>query len=65
MWNVKAKATPVIRGATGRISKSLRHYQSNITGKHEIKELQKKQPYRTTHTTEIAVVNAQNISRAK
>jgi hypothetical protein len=32
MWNVKAKVIPVIRGATGTISKSLRQY--------EIKELQ-------------------------
>jgi uncharacterized protein YycO len=41
MWNVKAKATTVIRGATGTIAKSLRQYLSNITGKHEIKEIQK------------------------
>jgi uncharacterized protein YycO len=40
MWNVKAKVIPVTRGATGTISKSFRQYQSNITGKHEIKELQ-------------------------
>jgi hypothetical protein len=38
---VKAKVIPVITGATGTISKSLRHYQSNIPGKHKIKELQK------------------------
>jgi hypothetical protein len=41
MWNVKAKLIPVIIGATGTISKSLRQYSSNIPGKHEIKELQK------------------------
>ena len=41
MWNVKAKVIPVITGATGNISKSLRQYLSNITGKHEIKGLQK------------------------
>jgi uncharacterized protein YycO len=41
MWNVKANAISVIRGATGTISKSLRQYLSNIPGKHEIKELQK------------------------
>jgi hypothetical protein len=41
MWNVKAKVTPVIIGTTGTISKSLRQYLSNITGKHESKELQK------------------------
>jgi hypothetical protein len=41
MWNVAAKATPVIIGVTGTISKSLRKYLSNIPGKHEINELQK------------------------
>jgi len=40
MWNVTAKVIPVIIGATGTISKSLRQYPSNIPGKHEIKELQ-------------------------
>jgi len=40
MWNVKAKVIPVIIGATGTISKSLRQYLRNIPGKHEIKELQ-------------------------
>jgi hypothetical protein len=42
MWNVKAKETPVIRGATGIISKSLGQYLSNVPGKREIKQLQKK-----------------------
>jgi len=41
MWKVEAKVIPVIIGATGTISKSLRHYLINISGKHEIKELQK------------------------
>ena len=40
MWNVKAKVIPVIIGATGTISKSLRQYLSNIPGRHEIKGLQ-------------------------
>ena len=39
--NVKAKVIPVITGATGTISESLREYLSNVPGKHEIKELQK------------------------
>ena len=30
MWNVKAKVIPVIKGATGSISKSLRQYLSNV-----------------------------------
>jgi hypothetical protein len=42
MWNVKAEVIPVIRGVTGTISKSFTQYLSNIPGKHEIKELQKK-----------------------
>jgi hypothetical protein len=40
-WNVKTKVVPVIIGATGTISKSFRKYVSNITGNHEVKELQK------------------------
>jgi len=50
MWNVKTKATPVIRGATGTISKSFRKYVSNISGKHEVKELQKTAILGTAHT---------------
>jgi hypothetical protein len=41
MWNVKPKLMPVMRGATGTVSKSLRQYLSNIPGEHEIKEIQK------------------------
>ena len=41
MWNVKTKMIPVITGATGTISKSFREYVSNISGSHEVKELQK------------------------
>jgi hypothetical protein len=40
MWNVKTKVIPVIIGATGTISKSLRKYLTNIPGKHDIKKLQ-------------------------
>ena len=39
MWNVKTKLIPVITGATGTILKSRRKYLSNITAKHEVKEL--------------------------
>jgi hypothetical protein len=49
MWNVKATVIPVITGATGTISKSLRHYLSNTPGKHEIKELQKTTILGTAH----------------
>jgi len=41
MSNVKTKAIPVIAGATGTISKSLRQYLNSVPGKHEIKELKK------------------------
>jgi len=52
MWNVRAKVIPVITGATGTISKSLRQYLGNILGEHKIKKLQKKKnrPHWALHT---------------
>jgi hypothetical protein len=49
MWNVKTRLIPVITGATGTISKSFRKYVSNITGNHEVKELQKRATLGTKH----------------
>jgi len=49
MWEVKTKVTPVITGATGNILNSLRQYLSNMPGKHEIKESQKKTIFGTVH----------------
>ena len=49
MWNVKAKVIPVIVGATGTISKSIRKYVSNIPGNHEVRELQKTAILGTAH----------------
>ena len=49
MCNVKAILIPVVTGANGTISKSLRKYPNNIPGNYEIKELQK-QPYCALHT---------------
>jgi hypothetical protein len=49
MWNVKAKVISVILGATGTVSKSLRQYLSNVPGKGEIKELQKRATLGTAH----------------
>ena len=49
MWNVKSKVMPVITGATGTISKSLRQYLTNIAGKHAIKELQTSDILDTAH----------------
>jgi len=49
MLNVKARVVPVIRGATGTISKSLRQYLSKTVGKHEIKDLQNVATLGTAH----------------
>ena len=61
MWNVKA-----IIGATGTISKSLRQYLSNISGKHEIKELQKTAISDTAHTLQkVLMKSSKCTSRVK
>ena len=49
MWNVKTSVIPVIIGATGTISKSLKKYVSNIPGNHDVKELQKTAILGTAH----------------
>jgi len=49
LWNVKTKVIPVIIGATGTISKSFRKYVSNISGNHEVKEIQKTAILGTAH----------------
>jgi hypothetical protein len=49
MWNAKTNVIPVIRGATGTISKSFRKYVSNVPGNHEVKELQKTAVLGTAH----------------
>jgi hypothetical protein len=49
MLNVKLKVIPVIVGVTGTISESLRHYLSNVLGKHRIKELQNTAILGTVH----------------
>jgi hypothetical protein len=41
MWNVKTRVIPVIIGATGTVSKSLRKYVSTIPGNHEVWDLHK------------------------
>jgi hypothetical protein len=41
MWNIKTRVIPVVIGATGTISKSLRKYVSNIPGNHDNGKLQK------------------------
>jgi hypothetical protein len=49
MWNVKTRVITVITGATVAISKSFRKYVSNITGNHEVRELQKTAILGTAH----------------
>jgi hypothetical protein len=49
MWNVKTRVIPVIIGATGTISKSLKKYVSDIPGKHDFKKLQKTAIFGTVH----------------
>ena len=49
MLNVTAKVIPVILGATGTVSKSLRQYLSNVPAKGEIKELHKTVILGTAH----------------
>jgi len=48
-WNVKTEVIKVIIGATGTTSKSFRKYVSNVSRKHEIKELQKTAILGTAH----------------
>jgi hypothetical protein len=48
MWNVK-KVIPVITDLNETLSKSLGYYMSNITVKHEIKELHKRAILDTAH----------------
>ena len=50
MWNVKAKVLPVISGATGAISDSLRPYLSNISFRKKLSNSKKKKPYGALHT---------------
>jgi hypothetical protein len=49
MWNVKVKPIPIIIGATGTISKSLRQYLNNVPGLHEVKKVQKLAILGTAH----------------
>jgi hypothetical protein len=49
MWNVKTNVIPVIIGATETISKSFRKYLSIVSGKHEIRKVQKTAILGTAH----------------
>jgi len=49
MSKEKTRVIPVITGATGTISQSIRKYVSNIPRNHEVKELQKSAILGTAH----------------
>jgi hypothetical protein len=60
----KARAIPVIIGATVTISKSFRKYVSCIPGNHEVRELQKTAILgHCTHTSESTNIKAQKSQR--
>jgi hypothetical protein len=61
MLNLKSKVIPVITGAIGTVSKPLRQYLSNVTGKHEIKEPKNSHIGHCTHNAESANVKVPNI----
>ena len=48
-WNVKTEETPITIGPNGTISNSFRKYLINITGKHDVKDLQKTAILLTVH----------------
>jgi hypothetical protein len=50
MWNVKTRVIPVISGATGTISKSLRKYVNDKPRNRDVKVLQKTAILGTAHT---------------
>jgi hypothetical protein len=49
MWNLKCMITPVIIGATGIVTSSLRKNLETVPGKHSIDSLQKTAVLGTSH----------------
>ena len=49
MWNLKCTIIPVITGATGMVTRSLRKNLEDIPGKHSIDSLQKTTILGTSH----------------
>ena len=49
MWNLKCTIVPVITGATGIVTKSLRKNLEAVPGKHSIYSLQKTAIFGTSH----------------
>jgi len=56
MWNVKTKWIPAVIVVTGTVSKSFKMYQSNMSGKHYFKELQKTATLSTAHIIQSALM---------
>jgi len=53
MWNLKCTIVPVIIGATGIVTRSLKKNLETIPGKHSIDSLQKNSyTWNITHNTE-------------
>jgi hypothetical protein len=50
MWNPKCTVIPVISGATGIVTRSLRENSEAVPGKHSIDSLQKTAVLGTSHT---------------
>jgi len=50
MWNLKCTIMPVITGATGIVSRSLRKNLETVPGKHSTDSLQKTAIFGTSHT---------------
>jgi hypothetical protein len=57
---VQTNVIPVIIGVTGTISKSFRKYLSNMSGKQEIKDLQKTATLGTAHVLRTALMAKYN-----
>jgi hypothetical protein len=56
MWNLKCTIIPVIIGATGIVTRSLRKNLETVPGKHLIDSLQKTAILGTSHNTESTAV---------
>jgi hypothetical protein len=49
MWNLKCKILPILTGATGIVTRSLRKNLEAVSGKHSIDLLQKTAVLGTSH----------------
>jgi hypothetical protein len=51
MWNLKCTIIPIVIGATGKVTRSLKKNLEAVPGKHSIDSLQKTAILGTSHTT--------------